>query len=86
VSLYKVATHERIGDSIPVGTDSAIDVSPAGTELAIAGPHGVVVWSLDRAVWLEAACRVADRNLTAAERRTYLAGLDSNGDTCQALG
>jgi hypothetical protein len=53
--------------------------------LAIAGPDGVVVWSLDRAAWINAACRIADRTLTVAERHTYLAGLDQGGDTCQSL-
>jgi len=84
VSLYDVATHERIGDAIAV-SDAAIDVNPAGTEMAIAEPGGVLIWSLDRAVWLDAACRLAGRDLTPAERDTYLTGLDKSGDTCQAL-
>jgi len=85
LTLYDVDSQQRIGDPITVSQDAAIDVNPAGTELSIAGPDGIVIWSLDRAVWIDAACRIADRQLTAAERDTYLAGLDQEANTCQSV-
>ena len=85
VSLYNVATRERIGDPIAAAADDIIDVNPDGTELAIAKPDGVVIWSLDRATWIAAACRIADRHLTPAERDSYLAGLDKGEDACASL-
>jgi hypothetical protein len=85
VSLYDLAAHQRVGDPITVPTDGVIDVDPAGTELAIAGPDGIVIWSLDRATWIDAACQIADRDLTQAERDSYLAGLDQDVETCPAI-
>src|SRR5262249_9907980 len=85
VSLYDVDSQQRIGDPITTSQGAAIDINPAGTELAIAGPDGVVIWSLDRAEWIDAACRIADRNLAPAERETYLAGLDGDGVACQQV-
>ena len=52
---------------------------------AIAGPGGVAGGTSTGPSRLDAACRVADRNLTPAERETYLAGLDNRGDTCQSF-
>lgn len=85
VSLYDVASVERIGDPIALPDNATIDVNPAGTELSIAAPDGVVIWSLDRARWTNAACHIADRDLTPAERDTYLAGLGDGAATCQSV-
>ena len=84
VALYDVASQQRIGDPITIPQDATIDVNPAGTELSIAAPDGIVIWSLDRATWIDAACRIADRNLTEAERDTYLSGLGGEAATCQS--
>jgi WD40 repeat protein len=85
VTLYDVDSQQRIGDPITISQDATIDINAAGTELSIAGPDGVVIWSLDRGVWIDAACRIADRQLTSAERETYLAGLDQDTNTCQSV-
>ena len=45
---------------------------PDGLELAVSMPEGVMVWDIDPDHQFEYACRIAGRDLTENEWRTYL--------------
>ncbi|GAA1061057.1 nSTAND1 domain-containing NTPase [Agromyces bracchium] len=55
---------------------------PDGLEMALTMPEGVVAWDLDPDHQFEFACRIAGRDLTESEWRTYLAGLGARQSTC----
>jgi DNA-binding SARP family transcriptional activator/WD40 repeat protein len=78
-TLYDVATGIRLGDAIPVADDETnfAALSPDGTRLAVGGgPHDSIrVWDLDPQRWIDAACRVAGRNLTHDEWNTSIGDL-----------
>lgn len=57
-------------------------VRPDGLQMALSMPEGVVVWDLDPDQHFEFACRIAGRDLTEAEWRTYLAALGEPRSTC----
>jgi hypothetical protein len=52
--------------------------------LAVAGVtrHGIVVWDLDPTHWVDAARRLAGRNLTHAEWNQYIGNLAPYHRTC----
>ncbi|MFE5672045.1 BTAD domain-containing putative transcriptional regulator [Agromyces sp. NPDC056523] len=82
--LYDAPTGTRLGD--PLRTDGrtrAISVlRPDGNEMAVSMPEGVVVWDLDPAHQFEYVCRIAGRDLTENEWRTYLGDLGDRQSTC----
>jgi hypothetical protein len=45
-------------------------------------PDGIAIWDLDSSHWVDAACRLAGRNLTQDEWDTYLSALESYHRTC----
>jgi hypothetical protein len=55
---------------------------PDGLEIALSMPEGVVVWDIDPEHQFEFACRIAGRDLTDDEWRTYLAALGEPRSTC----
>ena len=57
-------------------------VRPDGLEMALSMPEGVVVWDIDPEHQFEFACRIAGRDLTENEWRTYLAALGEPQSTC----
>lgn len=57
-------------------------VRPDGLEMALSMPEGVVAWDIDPDHQFEFACRIAGRDLTDNEWRTYLAGLGARQSTC----
>jgi hypothetical protein len=57
---------------------------PTAPSLVSNGPNGVLAWTLDPAEQFEAACRLAGRDLTAAEWSTYFPG-ESPTATCAAV-
>jgi hypothetical protein len=73
-----------------VGTDGVVvEVSlpdgyirPDGLEVALSMPEGVVVWDIDPDHQAGFACRIAGRDLTEAEWRTYLGDLSGPQSTC----
>jgi WD40 repeat protein len=79
VILYDVATGIRLSDAIPISDDESNNfaLSPDGSQLAVGGgPHdSVKVWDLDPHHWIEAACRMAGRNLTTDEWHTNIGDL-----------
>jgi hypothetical protein len=57
---------------------------PDGEELAVATSTGVALWDLQPEHWIDAACRVASRNLTRDEWATYIGTLAPYHETCPA--
>jgi hypothetical protein len=88
VSLYDVATGVRLGTPMTIADDAFnnyITLSTNGTRLAIPGPDGVQIWNLQPDHWVDAACRVAGRNLTREEWDTSIGDLAPYHATCPAL-
>ena len=52
--------------------NNRIAMSPDGQQLAVVGNFGVLLWDLNLENWIEAACKMANRDLTPMEWRTYL--------------
>ena len=50
--------------------------------MALSTPEGVVVWDIDPEHQFEFACRIAGRDLTENEWRTYLSALGEPQSTC----
>ncbi|MEY2415592.1 MAG: hypothetical protein QOH53_926, partial [Ilumatobacteraceae bacterium] len=71
VNLYDISTGERIGTSIsvPDGEANGVGLRSDGKELFLGGSStaGTLFWDLDPQHWVEAACRLAGRNLTREE-------------------
>ena len=57
-------------------------VRPDGLEIALSMPEGVVVWDIDPGHQFEFACRIAGRDLSESEWRTYLDALGEPQSTC----
>ena len=57
-------------------------IRPDGLEMALSMPEGVMVWDIDPEHQFEFACRIAGRDLTENEWRTYLAALGEPQSTC----
>jgi hypothetical protein len=83
VQLYDVATRTQLGDEIVVGVRTrGAALRPDGLEAAVGTEQGIVIWDLDPDHWVDAACRVAARNLTQAEWDQYIGDLASYQETC----
>jgi WD40 repeat protein len=86
-SVYDVASGIRLGD--PIRSDApwiyGAGLRPDGGAVGVTVTNGVAVWDLDPARMLAAACRLAGRNLTGSEWRTYLAALGDYRPTCPAF-
>ncbi len=86
VQLIDVASGTTIGGSITIADNewNGFAFQPQGRELAVGGgsKDGIAIWDLDPKHWIEAACRLAGRDLTKAEWDTYLAKLGNYHATC----
>ena len=82
--LYDAPTGERLGEPFPTDdtTLAGSMLRPDGLEVAISMPEGVVVWDLDPDHQFEYVCRLAGRDLTENEWRTYLGHLGEPQSTC----
>ncbi len=73
-ALYDTATGIKLGTDI--ATDSPFwepaHLSPDGRTLATNASDGILLWNLDPESFTDAACRMAGRDLTAAEWRRYV--------------
>ncbi|GGB82507.1 hypothetical protein N798_11700 [Knoellia flava TL1] len=59
--------------SLPMDVSGAVAFSPDGRQLLVADQNGAILtWDLAPSTWVSAACRLAGRELTEAEWRTYL--------------
>ena len=82
VRLIDMEERIQLGDTFELGDEAAsIALRPDGLELALPSSQGIVLWSLDPASWVDAACQVAGRNLTSAEWNSHLTGQDYR-ETC----
>jgi WD40 repeat protein len=71
--LVDVESRAELGGPFPVvGRNQPVALRPDGQELAVPGPGGVLLWNLDAAAMVRAACTYAGRNLTAAETRAHV--------------
>ncbi len=76
IILWNVETHQQIGHAFIGHTDWVMDVefSPDGKTLASGGRDGQLLrWTFDVNDWIRQACEIANRELTADERASYLA-------------
>jgi WD40 repeat protein len=83
-SLFDLPSGLRLGDVIPSAAGSAFAASlrPDGRELAVAHADGVQVWDLDPEAQVEAACRIAGRDLTREEWDEHLGSIAPYRSTC----
>jgi WD40 repeat protein len=74
VSIYDVASGIRLGDPIPSDAPFVFPgfLRPDGRAVAVTDQRGIAIWSLDRSTLIDAACKMAGRELTAIEWDTYL--------------
>jgi WD40 repeat protein len=85
VSLYDLDSGRRLGDILEIDKQDIGDatIRPDGLAMAVGGgARGIAIWDLDPAHWATAACRLAGRNLTTEEWKTYLGSLGSYRVTC----
>jgi len=87
VAIVDTATGTQLGKSIVIADGEAnwISLAPDGSTLAVGGGGAdapVKIWSLDPATWVDAACRLAGRNLTHEEWDSYIGDLAPYAATC----
>lgn len=84
VFLYDTATGTQIGEAFPTDGQPLPQgyLRPDGLEMALSMPEGVVVWDIDPEHQFEFACRLAGRDLTDTEWRTYLGDAGAPQSTC----
>jgi WD40 repeat protein len=86
VSLYDVATQTAIGAPFEMSADDqlAVALSLDGRTLAYGGGRDSAIRLVDLTTegWVDAACRVAGRNLTEQEWHTYIGDLARFRPTC----
>jgi DNA-binding SARP family transcriptional activator/outer membrane protein assembly factor BamB len=84
VLLHDTATGIRLAEPFFVNSPDYVGgyLRPDGLELAISDPAGVMTWDLDAEHRFEAVCRIAGRDLTPNEWRSYLDGLGELRSTC----
>jgi WD40 repeat protein len=59
--------------SMPMDTNGTLAFTKDGTRILVADSSGsILTWDLDPTSWVSAACRLAGRELTEEEWRTYL--------------
>jgi DNA-binding SARP family transcriptional activator/WD40 repeat protein len=81
--FYDVASRTQLGDEIPfTGDGGAVAISGDGLEAAVATDQGLVMWDLNPDRWIEGACGLAGRNLTAAEWDFHLGDFARYRRTC----
>jgi WD40 repeat protein len=83
-SLFDLPSGLRIGDAIPsaAGSGLAASLRPDGRELAVALADGVQIWDLDPEAQVDAACRIAGRDLTREEWDEHLGAIGPYRSTC----
>jgi hypothetical protein len=92
--FYDIPTRTELGDAIDLtypyalhppedleGPGSAV-LRGDGLRAAAETEQGIVVWDLEPAHWVDAACQLAGRNLTRAEWDQYIGDLAPYRQTC----
>jgi WD40 repeat protein len=86
VFLWDMSTREAVGKPLTGMGDEfqGLAFHPKTGTLATLGDQRLLLWDVSQASWREAACRVANRNLTHAEwNRVFAPGIPYR-DTCAA--
>jgi DNA-binding SARP family transcriptional activator/outer membrane protein assembly factor BamB len=90
VSVYDLLGGRRLGDPIRVagawtypgqGAVSGV-IRADGSELAVNVPTGIALWDLRPSSHADAACKMAGRDLTRDEWKTYLSAIGPYRSTC----
>jgi WD40 repeat protein len=90
VSVYDLVGGRRLGDPIRVagawtypgqGAVSGV-IRADGSELAVNVPTGIALWDLRPSSHADAACKMAGRDLTRDEWKTYLSAIGPYRSTC----
>lgn len=84
VSVYDAASGIRLGTPLPADAPFIIPgaLRPDGSEVAVNGRDGILVWDLDPVLQADEACLLAGRNLTRTEWASYLGALGEWRATC----
>jgi WD40 repeat protein len=85
VTLWDVATRQRIGVLDGRTTPNRMAFAPDGSSLATtwyANDNLIIVWDLDLRSWRRRACAIAGRNLTRTEWEQYV-GAEPYRRTCR---
>ena len=82
--LYDAPTGYRIGEAFRKDSRTLAQgvLRPDGLEMALSMPDGVMVWDIDPDHQFDYVCRIAGRDLTENEWRTYLPQLGGRQSTC----
>ncbi len=85
-TLYDIESGAQVGDRFEIAQTAAGysngAITPDGRRLVVAGEQGMEVWDLRLERWRSAACELAGRNLTPAERDRYLPDDARRRPTC----
>jgi len=82
VTLWDVASRERIGELVGRALPYRLAFSPDGLSLATSwDDNSLIVWQLDVRTWLRRACEISGRNLTRTEWDQYV-GAEPYRKTC----
>ena len=86
VRLWDVDTHELLGTLSAQQKDiNSVVFDPRNGTLASVGKDdSIIFWDVDFGGWSRRACRIANRNLTPTEWKTYL-GTSPYRKTCPDL-
>jgi WD40 repeat protein len=89
ITLWDSFTGQPLGDPIAIYDEDTSDTgnhhlaySPDGSQIAIADDQGLFLWDMRVEQWIEAACHMANRDLTREEWRTYM-GSEPYEETCR---
>ncbi len=85
MSLFDVASGSRLGTLVIDDADlNYFALAPDGSAVALPGGGGTLIWDLDPARWVAAACDVAGRSLTPEEWDANIGDLAPYHETCPA--
>jgi WD40 repeat protein len=86
IRLWDVKTHELIGTlESQRNAVNHLALNPRSGVLASVGENdSLIIWDVDVKKWVDQACRIANRNLSAQEWKTYF-GSSPYRKTCQDL-
>jgi hypothetical protein len=85
--LVDVRQRRRIGDPFSGAAPMAFGIgsfAPDGHTMVLPGPQGTTTWDLVVDRWSAPACRLAGRELTDLEWRTYFSTSGSDRPACAA--